>query len=383
MTDSTTSDRQQTEASHEEALPITAIIPVLNCGHRMAEHMEKSMEWLSKVAEIVVVDSHSEDDTIDIIREHAGHLNLRIITHPKGLYESWNKGVEEAKETFVYFSTVGDYITLKGLRDLHESATRFDADVVISPPEFKYESDAIRRKTKEHSWPIHEMIYRIGLKEPTLMDPWQVYDFVLIYLEQSVLGSSASNLYRRSILMEHPFSDDFMSAGDSAWIIKHNFEARIVIHPESISTYLFHIKDWSHDADHRTRGARLKREFACLAYIKALENTTSLDPTITSAAREMLESRIEQTDAQTLPTLNSLPQNLIRKQDPKTRLLLEKLSAICMEVDHQNLREIEVKHYREKLGALRHLWPPAMILRAKRKKLRRRIGEIRNRLQAS
>ena len=102
MTDSTTSDRQQTEASHEEALPITAIIPVLNCGHRMAEHMEKSMEWLSKVAEIVVVDSHSEDDTIDIIREHAGHLNLRIITHPKGLYESWNKGVEEAKETFVY-----------------------------------------------------------------------------------------------------------------------------------------------------------------------------------------------------------------------------------------------------------------------------------------
>ncbi len=85
------SDRQT-----EKRLPICAIIPVLNCAHRLRAHMEKSMEWLTSVTEIIVVDSHSEDGSLEIVQQYLGPVEYRVVQHPRGLYASWNCGVSHA-----------------------------------------------------------------------------------------------------------------------------------------------------------------------------------------------------------------------------------------------------------------------------------------------
>ena len=61
-----------------KSIPVTAIIPILNCADRLREHMEKSMEWLPYVREIIVVDSYSDDGSLDIIKEYGDSLDITI-----------------------------------------------------------------------------------------------------------------------------------------------------------------------------------------------------------------------------------------------------------------------------------------------------------------
>lgn len=365
------------DADRGAKLPITAIIPVLNCAHRMREHMEQSMEWLAEVSEIVVVDSHSKDDTVDIIMAAIGHLAPRVITHPVGLYTSWNRGVEAATNPYVYFSTVGDHISLAGLRKLLHTMTTLQTDVVISPPTFRHESTAACKSAQGTTWPIHEIVSKMGIREPILIDPWDLYDFVLIYLEQSVLGSSASNLYRREVLKQRPFSDDFHSIGDSAWIIEHNFDVRIAIHPQSFSTFLFHVKDWSFGKENRPNWPAMRQRLSILAYLKALDHCPWLEPEIASMARRALASRSGHVDSRSVESFFSATP--ISQPCAKTQATLRKLKAICLELDVFRMRALE-HAYRDRISLLRYLWPPALMLRSRRKRAERRVRDIRQQL---
>ncbi len=357
-------------------LPISAVIPVLNCAHRMREHMEESMEWLSEVEEIIVVDSDSKDNTMEIIRECAGHLNPRILNHPAGLYESWNRGVFEATSPFVYFSTVGDYITLDGLQKLHHSISTLEADIVISPPRFTHESEATSKRTKVTTWPIHKIIRDLNIEHPRLMDASELYDHVMVYLQDCMLGSSASNLYRRSLLIDHPFSGEFRSMGDSAWIIKHNFDAKIAIHPQSFSTFLFHAKDWTYAKADSAGTAKVRRELACMACSKALEQNSSLEPHILTAAERILKSKQIDIMGPNRSLGECVPETLIKAEQPEAKLFLCKINSILLEIDMLDLRMIE-HTYRSKLGHLRYLWPPLIRARRKRKNLERQIRRFR------
>lgn len=363
----------------QETLPISAIIPVLNCAHRMREHMEKSLEWLPHVEEIIVVDSNSADKSIEIIEDYVGHLNLRVVTQPVGLYESWNRGVAEASSTYVYFSTVGDYISLSGLSGLLKSAEDLQADVVISPPTFQFEAgqaDAEKSaKRKRLTWPIHDIVRILEIREPTLMDPQRLYDFVLIYLESSILGSSASNLYRRTVLEKHPFSADFLSAGDSAWIVEHNFDSQIVIHPDSVSSFLFHDKDWSDDTTQHKRTEFIRRRLAKKAYGISLDHATCLSEDAKSTAKKLIEHSLgsSQDDARQPVDIEYL-KSITDKHSKDEQLFLERFNNINLEVEFLRRKSID-RNYRHTIGPIRYIWPPAIFNRAKRKRLLERINE--------
>lgn len=367
--------RKGEDGASEGKLPITAIIPVFNCGHRMQDHMEKSMEWLPEVAEIVVVDSNSADDTLAIIKQCAGHLNPRIISHPPGLYASWNRGVAEAACPFVYFSTVGDYITLEGLEKLLHTMQELRADVVISPPEFTFESTDLQRKYKGRTWPIHDIIARLKLNEPELMDPELLYDFILVYLDMAILGSSASNLYRSSMLKEKPFSDAFHSVGDSAWMIEHNFEIRTAIYPETFSTYLFHKKDWDQDEGAGKRSQALRRKLAYRAHTISLEQAATLCPDTREAAKAFIEQGLGNFNQEVANQEHiEFLENTIQGKTAQEQSLLNKLRLINSEVELCRYKEID-KRYRNRLSLMRLLWPPAMINRLRRKQLQHRISK--------
>jgi len=78
-----------------------------------------------------VVDSESTDGTVSYLREHLP--GARFVTHPRGLYQSWNFGIGQMEMPWTYISTVGDGITRAGLARLLEAGERHGADVVVSP----------------------------------------------------------------------------------------------------------------------------------------------------------------------------------------------------------------------------------------------------------
>src|SRR5258705_10933855 len=95
------------------------LVPTLNCASLVPAHLESMRSWFDFASEIVVVDSHSDDGTIDLLREGLKHPGLRILQHPRGLYQSWNFGINQITSKYTYVSTVGDSISRAGLEHLY------------------------------------------------------------------------------------------------------------------------------------------------------------------------------------------------------------------------------------------------------------------------
>jgi hypothetical protein len=198
---------------HASLLPIGVVLPTLNARAVLPDHLAELRTWAGSVPEIIVVDSHSDDGTIAFIQDQLHHPGLRIFQRPRGLYEAWNFGVEQVTADFTYISTAGDTITLSGLRHLLETAQSFRSDVVVSPPLFqKPDGEIMDRK----HWRIHQYLEARALTQPALIPQSHVFLTAVFAGLSGLMGSSASNLYRTSVLKARPFPTDFGHNGDTA-----------------------------------------------------------------------------------------------------------------------------------------------------------------------
>jgi len=148
-------------------LPITLILPTRNAMGSIEGHLDAIAGVLPHVAQIVVVDS-SEDGTLDYLRSRIDLPTAEFHPRPRGLYESWNFGVRQATAEFVYFSTIGDTITLAGLEHLLEVAVRHAADMTISPPEM---FDDKGEPLPDRRWPIHDLCAETGADTDHVLTP--------------------------------------------------------------------------------------------------------------------------------------------------------------------------------------------------------------------
>jgi Glycosyl transferase family 2 len=222
---------------------IGVVLPTLNCASLLPAHLESMQEWLDLVSEVVVVDSHSTDGTVQLIHERLQHPQLRIHLHPRGLYQSWNFGLGQLRTKYAYISTVGDSISRSGLEHLHTVAERLQCDVVVSKPRFiTNEGLPI---TDDLQWPINDVLSTLKITEPVCLEGMKLFILVMLNTTGAILGSSASNLYRARILQDRPFPTDFGTVGDGAWSVANVFDYRLGVTPEIFSTFRHHPKAYS------------------------------------------------------------------------------------------------------------------------------------------
>jgi len=212
------------------------LLPTRNSRERLPAHIHTLRALLPSVHEIVVVDSESTDGTNELLRAEFKDAPVRFLTHPPGLYESWNFGVNACAAEYVYISTVGDAITWEGLQRLADAAARLKRDVVISPPRLL---DARGAEVKK-DWPIFELIETLNIRSDLALDSESTLLFAIAFLRQAILGSSASNIYRAEVLRARPFPTDFGHGGDVGWGLRHAAEIRLGIMPDVVSTFVFH-----------------------------------------------------------------------------------------------------------------------------------------------
>jgi glycosyltransferase involved in cell wall biosynthesis len=218
-------------------LPLSVLVPTRNSMPLLPKHVEAMRLWLDQAEEVIVVDSHSNDGTPVYLERELKHSGLRVLSHPPGLYQSWNFGIAQCRAKYIYISTIGDTITRSGLEQLVAAAERFSCDVVISPPQMVRKEQLVPRR-----WPVHDLVVERNLRQPIVLSPLESFVFAFVNLRKAILGSSASNLYRRDVLQRRPFPIDFGTAGDLGWILQHAADLRFGIVPETFSTFLFHPK---------------------------------------------------------------------------------------------------------------------------------------------
>lgn len=225
---------------------IGVLVPTLNCVRLLPAHIESMKGWLDFVSEIIVVDSHSEDGTLELIQKRLEHPGLQILQHPRGLYQSWNFGIGHIKSKYTYVSTVGDTISRAGLEHLLAVAENFGCDGVISRPQSVANDDTHIHDAD--SWPIQDVITSLNIKQPMQVEAIKLFFFALLHVPNGILGSSAGNLYRTEVLQRFPFSTDFGITGDGAWALANLFDCRFAVTPEIFSTFRHHPKAYSKKA---------------------------------------------------------------------------------------------------------------------------------------
>jgi hypothetical protein len=200
------------------------------------------MEWIDLAEEIVVVDSDSRDGTGEMLRERLPTARTTYLTHPPGLYQSWNFGIQNVRAKYTYISTVGDSITRAGLEHLLKAAEGLGSDVVISKPDF---ISADGRAAPDSPWLIDLIVDRLKIRRPRLLTLTEQFLFTVTNLWCALLGSSASDLYRTDCLKRRPFSAGYGTAGDGAWGVENMFDVKIAVTPQRFSSFRQHEKAYS------------------------------------------------------------------------------------------------------------------------------------------
>jgi hypothetical protein len=223
-------------------LPIGVLIPTFNSMRLLPAHLDSVASWLDHVQEVVVVDSHSNDGTFELLQQRLRHPHVRFFSRPRGLYQSWNYGIQQIRSTYAYVSSIGDSISPDGLAHLWEVAERLTCDVVVSPPQFVFDDG---HPDSPRLWPVHRIIQMLHLTEPRIFQGMAVFLLALKYQPEAILGNSASDLYRTAFLQQRPFPIEYGTAGDSAWGLLNAFDMRFGITPTVISTFRFHTKSYA------------------------------------------------------------------------------------------------------------------------------------------
>jgi len=206
-------------------------------------HVEMMRQWLDLVEEVIVVDSESSDGTVEYLRSGQLHPKVKFLSHPPGLYQSWNYGISEGRGRYTYISAVGDGITRDGLIHLAEVAEKHCSDVVISPPKFIQESGA--QKKRRRGWPVHMIIESARLDEPASFEGVQLFLLVVGLIPHAILGCSSSNLYRTVALQRYPFPVTFGHHGDGAWAAGNSLNIRLSVTPHEVSHFRLHRRSYT------------------------------------------------------------------------------------------------------------------------------------------
>lgn len=93
-------------------MPLLSIITVTYNAERFLERTIQSLiaNQPGDEVEYLIIDGHSKDGTLAIVRNYAGHISRWVSEPDRGLYDAMNKGQQLATGDYVWFMNAGDEI---------------------------------------------------------------------------------------------------------------------------------------------------------------------------------------------------------------------------------------------------------------------------------
>lgn len=89
---------------------ITIIIATYNAEKVLQRCLDSIKKQKSPLVEVLIVDGHSKDKTLEIIKSNSDIVDNYISEPDKGIYDAWNKGIRLATGSWIEFLGADDIL---------------------------------------------------------------------------------------------------------------------------------------------------------------------------------------------------------------------------------------------------------------------------------
>jgi len=216
---------------------ITVVVPVWQCAERIQKHFEVVRRLSAAGCPTIWVCSWSEDGSHQLAKEESERIGGHYLLTPRGLYDSWNKGIQESRTPYTYISTVGESILPEGLAHLWDLIRKVEADFVFSPPTLPQNIKARRQILQ---WPVFVHAQKLKIFDHRVVPTNLVASIQSASGISCLLGSFSSCLCRTSFMQGHAFPTRFYHYGDTAWFSMNLNRCRVAYSVRAVADFQFH-----------------------------------------------------------------------------------------------------------------------------------------------
>ena len=199
-------------------IKISVIVPTFNSSNTIERLMHSLFNQICKDFEIIFIDDHSSDDTVDMIRKTLENTNIKYQLHinesNKGPGYSRNRGIEKANGDFIVFIDSDDAVREDHLSSFYSNIKGYDS-VFIKGLKLD-END----KLFDFKVDRFDSIIDLSRKNNKVI---KATDIINLELLMEIPFSFVFLLYKKDILLENNirFNEEFRYAEDTEFAIKY------------------------------------------------------------------------------------------------------------------------------------------------------------------
>ncbi len=98
------------------------LVSIITATFNSEKHLEETLKSIenqkNKDYELIIIDGHSVDSTIEIIKKYKDLINFCLTEKDNGIYDAFNKGLKYAKGKYIVFVNSDDVLTPEALEFL-------------------------------------------------------------------------------------------------------------------------------------------------------------------------------------------------------------------------------------------------------------------------
>ena len=119
--------------SHKSAPLVSIIVAVFNGAKTLQQCIDSFAQQSYPNKELIIIDGGSKDGTVDLLRANQGGISYWVSEPDKGIYNAWNKGLEQANGEWIYFLGADDFFwDIKVLENLAKQLVLIPSDVHVA-----------------------------------------------------------------------------------------------------------------------------------------------------------------------------------------------------------------------------------------------------------
>ena len=183
--------------------PVISVITAVYNGEKyLSQCIESVLNQTYEPLEYLLIDGGSSDGTLEIIKKYEDKIDFWISEKDKGIYEAWNKAIQQAS---------GDWLCFIGSDDFFSKINSIET---IVPSLIKANKKQIRYvycKTNFISESRNELINVLG-------EPWEKCKFKL---RKIMCIPHVGSFHHKSLFLDHGyFNEEFKVGGDYEFLLR-------------------------------------------------------------------------------------------------------------------------------------------------------------------